>query len=204
MTNTILNLGSKDWIAISALIISVLVGFLNYFHTRRTFAAAFFPRAIFIPKTKTCSGGSCLGLRIKNSSHDYTMIDLVLNIYILGPRKFLFFRGKNKKIFQIKHISLEPLEEINIERIPENHNQNLEDFIAKNFPHWIQVRIEPIVGKIYHLLRDEKGKVIVTLNYMPAVAGAELVRIRKKYKLRPNFHQEITSLNQINSLEIED
>ena len=190
-------------LAIAAIIITLLIGGINFIQSRRAFNAAYHPSIHPTRKTRTCAGGNCLALKMKNLSNEHAVSNLTIEVRVREPRKFPAFWNQGRVAFTKRYPSLERQQEISVDHIPENH-PNLEDFFVQESPGWVINRSAIAPLDIYHITREGKAVIQVKIRYNPGVSVRDRISFIKRYQLIPKTSPEQSGIRQILAWEVRE
>lgn len=196
-------LEQSDPLAIAAIIITLLIGGINFIQSRRAFNAAYHPSIQPTLKTRTCAGGNCLALKMKNLSNEHAVSNLTIEVRVREPRKFPAFWNQGRVAFTKRYPSLERQQEISMDHIPENH-PNLEDFFVQESPGWVINRSAIAPLDIYHITREGKAVIQVKIRYNPGVSVRDRISFIKRYQLIPKTSPEQSGIRQILAWEVRE
>ncbi|HOD44930.1 MAG TPA: hypothetical protein PKL21_08625 [Anaerolineaceae bacterium] len=196
-------LEQSDPLAIAAIIITLLIGGINFIQSRRAFNAAYHPSIQPTLKTRTCAGGNCLALKMKNLSNEHAVSNLTIEVRVREPRKFPAFWNQGRVAFTKRYPSLERQQEISVDHIPENH-PNLEDFFVQESPGWVINRSAIAPLDIYHITREGKAVIQVKIRYNPGVSVRDRISFIKRYQLIPKTSPEQSGIRQILAWEVRE
>lgn len=196
-------LEQSDPLAIAAIIITLLIGGINFIQSRRAFNAAYHPSIHPTLKTRTCAGGNCLALKMKNLSNEHAISNLTIEVRVRGPQKFPAFWNQGRVAFTKKYPNLERQQEISVDHIPETH-PNLEEFFVQESPGWVINRSAIAPLDIYHITREGKAVIQVKIRYNPGVSVRDRISFIKRYQLIPKTSPEQSGIRQILAWEVRE
>ena len=197
------SLRQSEPLAIFGIIITLLIGGINFFQARRAFNAAYHPSIHPTLRTRTCAGGNCLALKMKNLSNEHAVSNLTIEVRVREPRKFPAFWNQGRVAFTKRYPSLERQQEISMDHIPENH-PNLEDFFVQESPGWVINRSAIAPLDIYHITREGKAVIQVKIRYNPGVSVRDRISFIKRYQLIPKTSPEQSGIRQILAWEVRE
>lgn len=174
-----------------AITVSIVVGLLNYFNTKRQFRAAYYPHIQMSLKDKECETGVCPHLHISNLSKDKSIINANIRLLIRNPTWFPpFSHPLWIKMVSQDRVDIKPEGEFILADSSGKEFKSLEQFMVASFPKYI--RAEP-VGKSqfrYYLAHTRPLTLHAVIYYESSITGAGRWSIRRNFKVQPVSAQQ--------------
>lgn len=188
---------ASNIISLIALVVAIITGIANYWYTKRTFQASYYPAIqASLDFSRSLEGLQTIGARVENLSSDVSAPVVKASIYIAGPLRGWLFWRKKWLLYREYDESIAPNGEMMSELTPtqlysiRGGAQPINNFLLEKFPDYIRRVTYPIHMRRnpdYEIPKPRPLHLLLKVVYQSNKSGTGIRKIAKTYRLMPQL-----------------